>query len=1264
MHVIRRNGGRLAGVAIGILAVAVMNADVSAQSEDSSSVETSSELSSRWDRSQANGRNVRLNYLSSPWSKVLNDLAEKTGSTLVMHDVPPGKFSRQDWNKHDRANAISILNRELEPKGFRIIAKDQFLTVMEVRRTRAEYRRPVAPKPGTHKSATASNTPSSDSDLPAWATEAAPPPQTAPSPAPTQNRQVQQVTHQEDRQATPSRSVTIHPRHRSAVEIAKQIHKAFTHRSRLESAGPNGLPAFVVDQFSTDEDSGETLFTIEIDTDRNELLVTASPRVQAGVRNLISSIDLNPLAVESMPKLVTGDETITETGRQLQRPLSLIAQARQRKPQSPTMDLRTGEMIAQAAPGQAPAQAPGRDSQRSAAVVVPQGRADLPTIIGNLKSDVSIEALDELNLLILRGNEEDVERVMQVIQMIEQLAVGSLPEIHLLKLRFVDSQSLAALLNDVYEQLTDLRTESAQLSSTAVNVVPVVTPNAVLILAPGNTMEAILSLADELDQPIDPEHEVQVFRLKHAVAVTVADTLQEFYGDEPVGLGTRIRVSSDERTNSLIVQARPRDLSEIEQLIKGIDKDEAGSVSQMKIIPLKSAVADELAQFLTSAIQSIADPRSSTVAQTSTFQTQGLQNQEAKAVVLEFLAEDGQTLIRSGLLSDIRFNSDPRTNSIAITAPEQSMPLLIELVRILDQPSGQTAEIKVFPLTNADAADAVDLLNELFQVDQQQQTTGQNQTGTIGIELAGAEGSNSSLIPMRFSIDYRSNSVVAVGSPDALTVVEAVLYRLDSNDARTRETVVIKLHNNPAEDVALAINDFRQSLLDLTTFDPDRISTSQILEREIVVTPDPVTNSLIINASPNYMEDVILLVRQLDAEPAQVMIQALLVEVTLDNTDEFGVELGLQSPVLFDRSLMDMVTGGAIPGFNFNNQPLGNNPNGFFGNGNNTGNVGGQGLSNFSLGRTNDDLGYGGLVLSASSDAVNVLIRALAARRDVRVLSRPSIQALDNLEASIQVGQVVPVSDGVTITNNNVIPQVIRDPAGIILTVVPRITPDGQIVMAVAAEKSFYDQDSGVVVFADTDGSEITSPIKEITTASTTVKVPDGQTIVLGGMITKRNETNERKVPWLGDLPIVGHAFRFDAYSELRTELLIFLTPRIVRSSTDFEMIKQVESQRLHWFHTEGEELHGPLFGIPNEIPYSIEGKPIQGLTPGEYPIHGGPAMSPPEPTPSVPEVKQMKAQEFEEYLLEDEPEEDSEEEEEPYNGPRRLGEITMDLSN
>ena len=1310
-HFVRRHAWTLAGaLAAAWLAPAFEWSALAAPPPDEEEV---SEAKQSGPRPSTPESLVHLNHMSTPWTKVLQNLADGTHSTLVMHDAPSGRFSRQDWHKHTRTEAVRILNRDLEKLGYRILEKGQYLTVLEVQQSHVDYERPVV---GERRAPVGVQTPLLD-DSAAGSLSNAPrmvqhegqartrpsaPRTTTIRPArDSHDQRVVQVQHVDEDPSPPARpqvstpeaeletsgaltSVTIKPTKRRAADIAKQIHAAFGNRSRLAKAGPHDLPAFIVshapakDAPNTDQPI-QPHFTVEIDSDRNELILTASEDRLANLESLIRMLDKAPTAKGQKQELVAG--SAAAVAEKLQPQLSDLVTEKQgagvkapqrrgpemaqgkREPAAEAPEVLTAEELfnrGSKSTTEAEGPQPGAMSEAGPDSESPQD--SLPALLDTLKGDVSLESMPDLDLLILRGNEKDVEAVMRVIRAIEQMAEGSTPEIHLRRLEHVDSQSLSTLLTTVYERMTTLRGTTAQKSEAQIAVIPVVTPNAVLIIAPASALESVLLLTEELDKEVDPQHQVEVFPLEYAIASQVVTMIEDFYPTDATarpGLSARIRISADTRTNSVIIQATPRDMGEVRTVLKKIDRDEASSAVQAKIIKLKSANAEELATFLQEALQSILTGQNSNTGGGGGAGGQNSQQlRETKSVVIEFLAHDksAQDLIRSGLLTDVRVNADPRTNSVMISAPKQSMILMEELVRVLDMPSSAVAEIKVFQLKNADAADAVTLLTALFT----EAATGQ-QTGAIGVQLAGTSDAGSNLVPLKFSTDGRTNSVLAIGGGDALRIVEAILFRLDDNDARNRKTSVVKLKNNPAADIAVALNQFLQSQRDLAQIDPTRTSSSQLLDQEVIVTPEPLSNSLIISATPRYYDSIMDLTSQLDREQQQVAIQALLVEVTLEDNDQFGIELGFQDSLLFDRSVKNapttlattttapngvvttnntIISQTSTPGFPFNNLPLGNNIAA------NPSAVASQGLSNFALGRTDNTLGYGGLVLSASSNSVNVLIRALAARRNVRVLSRPSVTVLDSQLAQIQVGQIVPVANGATTTATGTQTTIERDNAGIILTVTPRISQEGQVVMEVTAEKSQY-TGAGVPILTTGNGQTVNSPIKDITTAQTVVKVPDGQTIVLGGMITNSEDTNERKVPWLGDIPIVGSAFRFDSHAHRRTELLIFLTPRVIRCEQDAENIKHVEAQRIHYFEEEAELIHGPIFGVPSETglgsQFPSDGQPTWGATATALPLQATPApeiapapqmndTQPGEPAPIFEEntpqlIEQMKAE-------------------------------------
>jgi general secretion pathway protein D len=233
-------------------------------------------------------------------------------------------------------------------------------------------------------------------------------------------------------------------------------------------------------------------------------------------------------------------------------------------------------------------------------------------------------------------------------------------------------------------------------------------------------------------------------------------------------------------------------------------------------------------------------------------------------------------------------------------------------------------------------------------------------------------------------------------------------------------------------------------------------------------------------------------------------------------------------------------------------------------------------LSSFALSRVNNSLGFGGFVMSASSSNINFLLRALQESRRLEVLSRPQITTLDGKPGRVQVGASVPTVQGVTLTQFGQTNNIQYQDVGIILEVQPRISVDGQVVMNVLAEKSELGPEAEGVVISVIEGSEVRSPQIKTTRATTTVSAASGQTIVLSGLLTKSTFDLHRRVPLLADIPLIGDLFRYDAVQQTRKELLIILTPRVIRSELDAEMLKQVESSRMSWVLSDVIEMHGP----------------------------------------------------------------------------------------
>ncbi|OHB72601.1 MAG: hypothetical protein A2V70_09340 [Planctomycetes bacterium RBG_13_63_9] len=798
---------------------------------------------------------------------------------------------------------------------------------------------------------------------------------------------------------------------------------------------------------------------------------------------------------------------------------------------------------------------------------------------GGLIGPVQIELLEGLDVIVVHGHRRDVEQVLQIIDEIDRISAETVPAVEIYQLKYVNCEALASLISPLYEQVYLPRQGS-------VSITALVKPNALLLVGRSEAVQTVLDLVKQLDQPVSPESQFQVFRLRHAAAATAEQTIRDFFGEEEdqqerPGLAPRVLVASDFRSNSLIVRASPRDMADVATLIARLDTPTSEAVNEIRVFQLENSLAEDVAEILNGAIgvdetgrRAGGGPAGPGAAAPS---AAGRQEGEQKSTMLRFATIDtqGQRRLTSGILTDVRITADVRANALVVSAPTESMTLIEALIQRVDKLPAAEAQIKVFTIVNGDATNLIEMLETLFA-----EEAGADQ---LAVRTGASEG-ESSLVQLKFAVDQRTNSIIVSGSMGDLRVVEAILLRLDSTDAFNRKTDVYRLKNAPAEDVANAINQFLESKREVEQIREDVLSPFEQIEREVIVVPELVSNSLIVSATERFYDEIKALVAKLDEKPPMVMIQVLIAEVTLNDTDEFGVELGLQDSVLFDRSLLGdlveisqttqtaastvsnqtIVGASNTPGFAFNNQTLGNSGSDKAFADSHV--VGSQSLSHFAVGRTNSELGFGGLVLSASSESVSILIRALKECRRLDVLSRPQIMTLDNQPAWIQVGQHVPMIRGTSVNEAGQTNRVEFEDVGLIMAVQPRISPDNQVVMLIDATKSAVGpEEEGIPISISATGEVIRSPRIDTTNVKTTVSAADGQTMILGGLITKSKAQVHRKVPVLGDIPIIRDLFRYDLNSFKKTELLIIMTPHIVRSEADSEMIRQVEAARMSW---------------------------------------------------------------------------------------------------
>lgn len=321
-----------------------------------------------------------------------------------------------------------------------------------------------------------------------------------------------------------------------------------------------------------------------------------------------------------------------------------------------------------------------------------------------------------------------------------------------------------------------------------------------------------------------------------------------------------------------------------------------------------------------------------------------------------------------------------------------------------------------------------------------------------------------------------------------------------------------------------------------------------IFRQEVRIVADEVTNSLVVLATKKDYADIREVLRRLDVVPRQVLIEVLVAEVTLGDDMKFGVEWAMA-----DQSRKDAL--GRITGESTNTNADSGSSSGS--------------ASLFDLGaalgnRSADVVplpGTGMFGIISDNRNFAVVMNAAAGKNKLKVLSAPHIMTADNHEAHILVGNEVPIvttqSNATTVQTNgtsNILQNIQYRDTGVILTVLPQVNSEGLVNMQIRQEVS-------QVASATTGG--IQSPTFSTRESETTVVVQSGETIVIGGIIDDTVDRSRTGVPFLMDIPVVGRAFRVESDTVRRTELIVLLTPHVVRDRQESRNATEAFKSRL-----------------------------------------------------------------------------------------------------
>ncbi|WP_338867445.1 type II secretion system secretin GspD [Myxococcus stipitatus] len=464
-----------------------------------------------------------------------------------------------------------------------------------------------------------------------------------------------------------------------------------------------------------------------------------------------------------------------------------------------------------------------------------------------------------------------------------------------------------------------------------------------------------------------------------------------------------------------------------------------------------------------------------------------------------------------------------------------------------------------------------------------------------GGETSGGPVTLSQIIP-----DERTNKLIIVASPAAFSRIQDIVAQIDIPSGTGGRINVYYLENANAEELASTLQSLAQGTANrprtpgapnMPPGAPRGTATqaAELFSGEVKISADKGTNSLVIVASQSDYKNIVQVIQQLDAPRRQVFVEAVIMEVNLTRTAELGINMHTGYSLNTDR--------GAAPGL------IGTNTRG-------------TGLPpSLSLGNLAQ---YGGFLaglqgpvipalekLGLDIPAFGIVLHALQTSADVNVLSTPHILTSDNEEAEITVGQNVPFQSGFspsslggnvgtgTGANGGLNPSLLgalgglgslyapiqRQNVELKLTVKPQINDSDYIRMAITEQTEEIASNNPVL-----------GPTTSKRSAKTTVIAKDQETVVLGGIMQDRTIESVNKIPVLGDIPLIGNLFRDTSRTKTKTNLLLFLTPYIIRGPEDFRTILERKMKERQQFV---EQFYGQLPGYDVAVDFSRKPGPL-----------------------------------------------------------------------
>jgi general secretion pathway protein D len=618
---------------------------------------------------------------------------------------------------------------------------------------------------------------------------------------------------------------------------------------------------------------------------------------------------------------------------------------------------------------------------------------------------------------------------------------------------------------------------------------------------------AALTTSQEPDEDRGDSYVTRMIRLKNIDAASLVSVVQPMVSHD--GL-----VAAFPEDNTLILTDNAYNIDRLLRIIGSLDVQ--GTHQNIEVIPLQLAFADDLA----SQIEKIMNGEGGPEAGGGRFPRPGL----------GVVAPSAQ-----GPSRGFKVVPEERTNSLIVLAGPVQMRTIKDLIAKLDvHPPTENSRIHVYRLKNATAGEIVEVLNGLLGGSGAPSTlspsTGRNSLGRGGSGSFGSGSLNSGF----------GGGMGGFGGTSSFGTTSTSFGGSNSSFGGGMGSPMGSRGSSVGGGGTLSASGGGAS------------SKSPDFENVVNITGDPATNSLIISASPQDYQTLRRVIEELDVPRIQVFVQAIIVEVSVERARDIGVNF--QSATNISGSTI------GVGQLNFGQlQTALANPLGLTGLG--------IGLASGSKCTISTAVTAVGSVANggATSPKVTVpcdiaLMTALQTDTHSNVLSAPTLLTADNEEATIVVGENLPFVGSATATSalsGQIFNSVDRQNVGITLDIIPQVSQGDYVRLDI------YEEVSNVVAGTTNQTTNPLGPTTKIRSASTTVMVQDHRTAVIGGLLSSESDTQRSAIPFISDIPVIGNLLSDNGNDKKKLNLLVFLTPHVIRTRDDLRSLALDERQKF-----------------------------------------------------------------------------------------------------